>query len=477
MSSRPPIEPPFSPPGRWGRSLAFRLAVWYAVIFTLSSFLAFLVFYFSVSSLVHGRVDGELREDWQELAEGFESGGLAVLKAEISEEAKFEDADRLFYRLIRPDGSEIVATNLATWHGPIFESAPPSTLSPEQPTAIVMRSIPDKPYEVRVFYGYIAPDILFQAGIVLQDEHRMMSTFRNIFAVTMTLVFFLAAWVGWFMARRALSGVEDVTQAAWTISRGSYEQRVPVKNRGLEIERMARMFNHMADHIQTVLQEMREMTDNIAHDLKSPITRLRGIAEVTLSRVRSVPEYQGILAGTVEECDYLLGMINAMLDISEIEAGIAETDLGEIDIAELARDACDLFGPLAESKGLGLKVDAPESLPVRGSLPKIQRLLGNLLENAVKYTPESGEIAVSVSRREDGKIALTVRDTGAGISGDDLPFIFDRFFRCDESRSQTGSGLGLCLVRAIVRAHGGEIDVQSEPGRGARFRVLFPESA
>lgn len=476
MSSRPPIEPPLSPPARWGRSLAFRLAVRYAVIFTLSSFLAFLVFYFSVSSLVHGRVDGELQEDWKELAEGFETGGLALLEAEILEEAKFEDAESLFYRLIRSDGSEIVSTDLASWHGPIIEGAPPSSLSPERPTEIAMRSIPGKPYEVRVFYGYIAPDIVFQAGIVLADEHRMMSTFRNIFAVTMTLVFFLAAWVGWFMARRALSGVEDVTQAAWTISRGSYERRVPVKNRGLEIERMARMFNHMADHIQTVLREMREMTDNIAHDLKSPITRLRGVAEVTLSRERSVPEYQGILAGTVEECDYLLEMINTMLDISEIEAGIVETDLGVIDLAELARDACDLFGPLAESKALTLVIDAPESLPVRGSLPKIQRMLGNLLENAVKYTPESGTIDVSVSRREDGTVALSVRDTGIGISGEDLPFIFDRFYRCDESRSQTGSGLGLCLVRAIVRAHSGNIDVQSEPGRGARFEVRFPVS-
>jgi heavy metal sensor kinase len=276
------------------------------------------------------------------------------------------------------------------------------------------------------------------------------------------------------MARRAVSGVEEITRTAQGISAGTLGKRVPVKGRGDEIDQLAMTFNQMLDRIQTLVTEIRQMGDNIAHDLKSPLTRIRGSAEVTLTTGRSLAEYEGMAAGAIEECDRLLSMINTMLMISRTEAGVEKPAREAIDLAALVREACELFGSPAEDKGLTLRCTVPEPCGIVGDHRMIQRLIANLLDNAVKYTPAGGQVEVTVSR-EGGGAVVTVSDTGIGISPADLPRIFDRFYRCDRSRSVAGTGLGLSLARTIARAHGGEITVASRPGEGSVFTVTLPQ--
>jgi heavy metal sensor kinase len=293
----------------------------------------------------------------------------------------------------------------------------------------------------------------------------------------MVLLIGVAAGVGWFMARRAVSGVEEVTRTAQIISGGNLEKRVPVHPRGDEIDQLAMTFNQMLDRIQGLLKEVREMSDNIAHDLKSPITRIRGMAEVTLTTGRSLNEYEGMAASTIEECDRLLNMINAMLMISRTEAGVDRFIRERVDLASLVRDACGLFGPTAEDKNLKLTCSVPDSSSATGDLRMLQRMFANLLDNAIKYTPAGGEVSVTLSESDEKDVTIDIADTGIGIPAQDLTRIFERFYRGDESRSQPGIGLGLSLARAIARAHGGNITVTSTVNRGSVFTVTLPKSS
>jgi signal transduction histidine kinase len=182
-------------------------------------------------------------------------------------------------------------------------------------------------------------------------------------------------------------------------------------------------------------------------------------------------------ASTIEECDRLLDMINTMLMISKTESGVDKLSRQEINLAGLIREACELFEPTAEDKRVTLSCDAPNESHLIGDNRMIQRMLSNLLDNAIKYTPSGGKVNVSVSENEKGDVIITVKDTGVGISPNDLPRIFDRFYRCDQSRSNSGIGLGLSLARAIARAHGGEITATSTPNQGSTLTVTLPKSA
>jgi heavy metal sensor kinase len=308
----------------------------------------------------------------------------------------------------------------------------------------------------------------------MENVARFIEAFRKIFITTMLLLIILSAAVGWFMARRAVSGVEAVTRTAANIAVGTLEQRVPLKARGDEINQLATTFNHMLDRIQKLVSGMKEISDNIAHDLKSPITRIRGAAEVALTTGSTLTEFQQMAASNIEECDRLLDMINTMLMISKTEAGVGEFDRKRVDLSGIIQDACELFQPMAADKGVSLVCDHAEEIAVMGDTAMLQRMSANLLDNAIKYTPAGGNVLVAVHSPNDGRAVVTFKDSGIGMAEQDLSHIFERFYRCDPSRSTVGSGLGLSLAKAIAEAHQGRIEVMSELEKGSTFTILLP---
>ena len=269
--------------------------------------------------------------------------------------------------------------------------------------------------------------------------------------------------------------VEEVTRTAIDISKGDFKRRVSVRDRGDEIKKLATTFNVMLDRIDILVTGMREMTDNIAHDLRSPITRIRGITEMTLSTGKSIDEYETMGANTIEECDRLLKMVNTMLEISGAEAGVSHLTKEKTDMARVVRELCELFQPSAEEQGVTIISEISDSSFVYGDIQKLQRMVANLLDNALKYTPSGGTVTASVNKNE-GQVVISVNDTGIGISKDEVPNIFRRFYRCDQSRSQAGIGLGLSLALAIAKAHGGGITATSHLGKGSQFAVTLPQS-
>jgi heavy metal sensor kinase len=454
-------------------TLAFRLTLWYAGIFMLTSCVAFLFFYFLITSVMRDRTDQDLLGEARTLSSMLKVQGMKAVKRQIIFEAQAAGEKKIFFRLLSLDGQEFSSSNMSYWRNIGVGKAAIEQLIGENRPVFRTISLPDRKHNIRVLYTIVGRNIILQLGQSMENYTRFIEAFRKIFVTTMASLFIVAAIIGWFMARRALVGVEAVTRTARQISESSLTERVPVKKYQDEIDQLAITFNQMLDRIQTLVKGIREMSDNIAHDLKSPITRIRGISEVSLSTGASEKEYEKMAASTVEECDRLLDMINTMLVISRTEAGVNKLDAKELEIGAVVRDACELFRSSAEDKDVRLVCDVSGNFSVSGDNRLIQRMIANLLDNAIKYTPAGGSVEVTVSTGNDNAVAIEVKDTGIGISEKEMPRIFERFYRCDPSRSEAGIGLGLSFARAIARAHGGDISVFSKSGQGSTFTVTF----
>jgi len=455
-------------------TLAFRLTLWYAGIFTVSSCVAFLLFYILITSFIQERTDQELLSQVNRFSTLLVAEGFEAVKNDAVIEAQAAGIKKVFFRLLSLKGQVFSSSNISYWKDININETAIMELLQGSSHVFETTTIPDHKDKVRILYAFLSPSIILQVGQTMESYSRFLDAFKEIFIITMTCLIILAAGVGWFMARRAVSGVEAITQTAQSVSGGTLGKRVPVKGRGDEIDQLAMTFNQMLDRIQTLVTEIKEMSDNIAHDLRSPITRIRGIAEVTLTDGKFIGEYENMAASTIEECDRLLDMINTMLMISKTESGVDKLSLEEIDLAGLVWQACELFEPTAEDKRVTLSCDVPDKSHLVGDNRMIQRMLSNLLDNAIKYTPSGGKVSVSVSENSERYVVITVKDTGIGISPNDLPRIFDRFYRCDQSRSTSGIGLGLSLARAIARAHGGDITVTSLLNQGSIFTITLP---
>jgi heavy metal sensor kinase len=456
-------------------TLAFRLTLWYAGIFTLSSCVAFLLFYMLITTFMQTQTDQELLGQVNRFSTLLASEGVEAVKSVALVEAQAAGVKKVFFRFLSLNGQVFSSSNMAYWKNIDISGGAIRTLLQDNRPVLETLAIPDHSDQIRILYAMISPTIILQVGQTMESYSRFLAAFKGIFISTMTFLILVAAGLGWFMARRAVAGVEAVTQTAQKISAGTLEERVPVKGHGDEIDQLALTFNQMLDRIQALLTEIKEMTDHIAHDLRSPLTRIRGTAEVTLTTAKSLNEYETMAASTIEECDRLLDIINTMLLISKTESGVGALALDEIDLPALIQEACELFSPTAEDKDVTIACNLPDKGRLKGDIRMIQRLLSNLLDNAIKYSLSGGTVTVSLMEKEESWV-IVLKDTGIGISPKDLPHIFERFYRCDRSRSQEGVGLGLSLARAIARAHGGDILAASLPNQGSTFKVILPKS-
>ena len=278
-------------------TLAFRLTLWYAGIFILSACIAFFFFYFLITSVIRQQTDQDLLSEVRTFSSILSVQGSDALKRQAFLEAQAGGEKKIFFRLLFISGQLFFSSNMSYWRDiNVNKEAIKRLLNRSGPIFDTITT-PNRKHKVRILYAVIGPGMIVQLGRSMDNYTRIIEAFQKIFVITMAVLFILAAVVGWFMAKRALAGVETVTQTARRISDRSLDERVPVKTQVNEIDQLAITFNQMLDRIQKLVTEIKEMNDNIAHDLKSPITRIRGMAEVTLTTESSLPDYKS-MAGT-----------------------------------------------------------------------------------------------------------------------------------------------------------------------------------
>jgi len=454
------------------RTTTFRLTLWYLGVFSALSLAVFGVVYIFLASHLYDQTDSEILDTAKEFVTLYEEQGLKALQAEFTREASSRGTGRVFFELVSPEDKPLAVSDLRPWNGDKTLHSNLFATSKDK-TSFHTLSLPGHRHKVRVIFMPASDGNVIKIGSTLKGDEILLERYRETFGTALVIMLICGGFVGWLLARKAMSGVKRVTETATRTGRHDFGRRVTLADEGEEINALVRAFNDMLERIESLLHELQEITDNIAHELRTPITRIRGIAETTLKGNRDIDEFREMAASIINESDGLIEMIGTMLEIAKTDSGVAELALEPLDIREFVEEAADLFVPVAEDRNIEIRLDKPsQAVTVLGDRSRLQRVVANLLDNAIKYTHTGGTVTLSVDAGAEGA-KVEIADTGIGIDKKDIPHIFDRFYRGDKSRSTTGSGLGLSLALAVVRAHGGKITVKSSD-TGSTFTVFLP---
>lgn len=329
--------------------------------------------------------------------------------------------------------------------------------------------------KLRVFTRKVEDGHVFQTGALLIDDPALTRRVMRLGFLGVVFLTVIAASIGWLMARRAMKGVREVTLTARHIFEGALEARVPDQQNVIEVQDLAQAFNGMLDKLGALVADVKGVSADMAHDLRGPLTRLRSHAEVVLRGNNAESELVNLANKVVDETTILEGLIDTTLDIIALDAGGQILARTPAKLELLARDALEIYQDLADDKGLRIEITLNDAVMATVDAPMVRRILANLLENAVKFTPSGGTVSFKLHTQADQAV-FTISDSGPGIPKSDRERIFERFYRGDASRGTPGYGLGLSYVQAAVHAHGGHISVTESDIGGARFQITLPQS-
>jgi signal transduction histidine kinase len=467
--------------GKLFRTTTFKLTLVYLTIFAL--FAAFLLGYFALNTrrLITEQITDTVNAEITGLAEQYRQGGIVRLVTVIDGRARRPGSSLYLVTTFtgQPLAGNVTALpsgvlNEPGWIETTYRRIDEAQAAQQQPRAgrTVHLAL------ARVFQ--LPGNFRLLVGRDLEERERLYHIVLSAGRWSVLIVVVLGLAGGFFVSRRVLRRVDAMTETTRTIMDGDLGGRLPVAGTGDELDRLAENLNTMLERIEALMSGLKEVSDNIAHDLKTPLTRLRNRAEQALRLAHTEPEYQSALEGTIEESDGLIRTFNALLMIARAESGQAREDMTEFDAAEVAQDIGELYEPLAEEKGLALKVKADGAAPIKGNRELISQALANLVDNAIKYMPakpseaNDAEPDLVVGAANNGAhVLLTVADRGPGIPEADRTRAVERFVRLEQSRSLPGSGLGLSLAAAVARLHGGEL-ILSDNGPGLKSVIALP---
>ena len=330
------------------------------------------------------------------------------------------------------------------------------------------------PDRLEILSAPLPDGFLLQVGKTTEARKEVLEYFQSVFAVVMVAVLGIGLAGGALLAHRSLRPVRELAGALRSVREtGQLTARVPTRQTGDELDELAAQFNALLETIEALVNRMRSALDNIAHELRTPMTRLRGAAETALRSEPDAEACKQALGDCLEEAEQALIVLNSLMDVAEAEAGAMKLDLAEVDLSALIQSAVGLYEHVAEDKHITLAAALPEPLCVQADANRLRQAVANLLDNAIKYTPPGGRIEIS-ARLERQRVLISVKDTGIGIKPEELPKIWDRLYRGEAGYSERGLGLGLSLVRAVVLAHKGSVKVLSQPGQGSEFVIDLP---
>jgi signal transduction histidine kinase len=461
--------------GKLLRSTAFKLTLVYLLIFIV--FAGSLLGYLALNTrrLITEQITDTVKNEITALSEQYQLGGLRRLVNAV--ELRSRRPGSSLYLLTTPTGDGVAGNVGAIELGVIgrpgwLETSYRRLESPGTPEGAEHRAL----VEVVQLGGF-----RLLVGRDLEERERLYGIISNAGRWSFALVVVLGLAGGFFVSRRVLSRIDAMTGTAQTIMAGDLAGRLPVAGTGDELDRLADHVNAMLDRIVALMHGLTEVSDNIAHDLKTPLTRLRNRCEQALRGAAGDADYRAALETTIEESDELIRTFDALLMIARAESGHARDNMTEFDAADIARDVSELYEPLADEKGLALKLDAPVAALMRGNRELVSQALANLVDNAIKYAGPHGKLngnrsEILVTAGSEGEqITLTVADRGPGIPEVDRGRVVERFVRLEQSRSEPGSGLGLSLASAVARLHGGELKLEDNHP-GLRSIIALPRT-
>lgn len=448
------------------RTSTFRLAALYLVLFALSVAALLGYLYWNTALLLERQTDETIGAEIQALGDQYRIRGLRGIIDTIQRRSSDESGS--VYLLADSSGKRI-AGNLNT--------LPP--LTADKPAWIefpldVQRGGNRERHIARAFYTELAGGFNLVVGRDVEALRKFAGIIRTTIYYALAIAMVLGLGGGLLMSRNFLRRVDAITEASRSIMAGNMSGRMPVTGSDDELDRLGLALNQMLDQIERLMEGMKEVTSNVAHDLKTPLTRVKAMVEAAL-RSNDPDDYRAALERTVDESDRLLATFNALLSIARAEAGHSRSGLEPMDASSVIADVAELYEPMAEEQGGTLTWDAPPGLNVTADRQLLAQALTNLVDNALKYGgDETTPPNISVRGRVDGdRVEIAVGDHGAGVDAADRERVTERFVRLDRSRSQPGNGLGLSLVSGVMKLHNGEL-ILADNNPGLLAKLVLP---
>ena len=452
--------------------IRIRLTAWYFAVLAVVLSAFGVSAYFAMRHSIRQTVDEELQirdEGVRQLIErDIQRGRKEDLAEGLREHTELRAGGALL-QVSDEQGNWLYRSSVMSDYG-----VPRPAIVPKRATEYKGKHVPLRIWTEKVTVG--GESYLIQSAFEMDDFYEALHHFALMLFISIPSLLVCAAAAGYWISTRALAPVDQITQTARTISAQNLSSRLVVPNTGDELQRLSETLNGMLERLEAAFKKITQFTADASHELRTPVAVMRTRAELSLRKARSAEEYRDVIAEVLTELEKTSGLIEQLMFLARADSGAETLHFSPTNVGEVLREACHQGSALAEAKQVAFQEKiSSDSMWILGDASSLRRLFLILIDNAVKYTPASGQIEVSL-HRNDGYAVAEVRDTGIGIAEADLPNVFERFYRADKARTREsgGVGLGLSIGRWITEVHAGKIEVHSSPGHGSIFQIRLP---
>jgi signal transduction histidine kinase len=446
----------------------FRLSAVYLTVFILSVGAILAYVYWNTAGLLERQTDETIRAEVQGIAEQYSNGGLPGVLETVRRRSGDESGS--IYLLTTPEGVRMAGNLVSVPDEVAIEDSGWTEFAFNVKTGTGTDA-----HQARAYYTELPGEYVLVVGRDIEDMRQFATIIRNTLITGTLIALALGIGGGLLTSRNFLRRVDAITDASRSIMRGDLSGRMPVQGTGDELDRLASSLNQMLDQIERLMRGMQEVSSNVAHDLRTPLTRIKARAESAL-RSGAEGDFKAALEQTIDESDRLLQTFNALLSIAKAESGQSREGLQPVDAAVILNEVAELYEPFAEDQGGSLKTEISGELNVRANRQLLAQAISNLVDNALKYgeSPANGAPDIRITGGIEGDDAvITVSDRGRGVAPEDRQHVLERFVRLDESRSRPGNGLGLSLVAGVMKLHDGRVALEDN-GPGLKVKLVLP---